>query len=334
LVDYRHTIEYYEDKYLIHVGDASLPRVVLDMLQEALKQTHFHSYDFRGNEIGGLGYISFISTCIASDTRLKALQLLDVTFEHSNNVDIFCQAVNNHNSLEELTLEHISFESPEQNFGDIINKLKSKTIEKMYIGDRSVPGTLFSGLRPAEFLQSNPSLKKLMLFDNPLSGEDFVHMQTALQNNTTLLQLTYELDTLPITWRRLISVVFDRTSLNAAYESNHHCCVKGFSHNNGKICYKYFNTGSHPEWNRRKKIYTILSMRNMNRQNAAHFESENMGIKYLPQILSILKQFSEHNLHNEDDDVGDHDVKPLSIVYEIMRDWKMPELYNLALLNE
>ena len=164
LVDYRHTIEHYEDKYLIRVGDASLPRVVLDMLQEALKQTHFHSFDFRGNEIRGLGYISFMSTCIASDTRLKVLQLLKVTFEHSNDLDIFCQAVNNHNFLEELSLQDISFKSPEQNFGDIINKLKSKTIGEINICDRSAPGTLFSGLRPAEFLQSNPSLEEITFF--------------------------------------------------------------------------------------------------------------------------------------------------------------------------
>lgn len=326
LVEYRQTIEHYGDEFLIRVGDASLPREVLDMLQEALKQTHFHSLDFRGNEIGGLGYIYFISTCVASDTRLKNLLLLNFTFEHSNDVDIFCQAVNSHNSLQKLTLEHISFESPEQNFGEIMKKLKSKTIEEISICDRSIPGIL-----SAEFLQSNPSLKKLTFFDNPFSDEDLVHVQTALQSNTTLCQLRFEIDALPNTWRRLVSLVFDCTSLNAAYDSNHCCCLEGFLTGNS-IHRKYFNSGTLPGWNRRKKIYTILSMRNANRHNAAYFESDRISIKHLPQILSILKPFSEHTLHNEDDDIGDHDdVKPLSIVYEIMRDWKMPELYNLAL---
>ena len=67
----------------------------------------------------------------------------------------------------------------------------------------------------------------------------------------------------------------------------------------------------------------------MNRQNAAHFESDDISIKHIPQILSILKPFSEHALYNEDYDTGDeHEVTPLSIAYEILRDWKMPELYS------
>ena len=91
--------------------------------------------------------------------------------------------------------------------------------------------------------------------------------------------------------------------------------------------------------NRRKKIYNILSTRNRNRENAAYFESDNIGIKHMPQILALLKPFSVHYLGNyddkEDDEVDsedgkeDDEVEPLSIAYEIMRDWKMPELYNL-----
>ena len=79
--------------------------------------------------------------------------------------------------------------------------------------------------------------------------------------------------------------------------------------------------------NRRKKIYHILSTRNRNRENAAYFESDDIGIMHMPRILALLEPFSEHHL---DDKEGkeDDEVEPLSIAYEIMRDWKMPELYN------
>eukprot|EP00956_Cyclotella_meneghiniana_P011582 scaffold16276_cov49-Cyclotella_meneghiniana.AAC.2 len=67
----------------------------------------------------------------------------------------------------------------------------------------------------------------------------------------------------------------------------------------------------------------------------------------MPQILALLKPFSEHYLGNYDDkeddevdsedgkeddevdskdDKEDDEVEPLSIAYEILRDWKMPEL--------
>ena len=86
--------------------------------------------------------------------------------------------------------------------------------------------------------------------------------------------------------------------------------------------------------NRRKKIYTILSTRNKNRENAAHFESDNIGVKHMPQILALLKPFSEHHLHDKEGIRGEDEVEPLSIAYEIMRDWRMPELYNLDVMEE
>ena len=50
-------------------------------------------------------------------------------------------------------------------------------------------------------------------------------------------------------------------------------------------------------------------------------------MKHIPQILALLKPFYEHCL--DDYEGKDYDVvEPLSIAYEIMRDWKMPELYN------
>ena len=89
-----------------------------------------------------------------------------------------------------------------------------------------------------------------------------------------------------------------------------------------------------PIWNRRKKIYTILSRRNRSRKNAAHFDSDGIGIKQIPQVLSLLKPFSEHHLHDKDAIQGVDEVVPLSVAYEIMRDWKMPELYNLEPMDE
>eukprot|EP00956_Cyclotella_meneghiniana_P026360 scaffold56734_cov41-Cyclotella_meneghiniana.AAC.4 len=95
-----------------------------------------------------------------------------------------------------------------------------------------------------------------------------------------------------------------------------------------------FNTCNDPALNRRKKIYTLLSKRNRHRVNASFFEQDGIGIKHIPQILSLLKPFSEHHLHDEEGIQGHDDVKPLSIAYEIMRHWKMPELYNLDQLEE
>jgi len=235
-----------------------------------------------------------------------------------------CQAVNNHDSLKELC---ISFESQEENFGGIMSKMKSKSLEciKIY-------SDIFSDLRPGDmdFLVSCPSLKSLWFYGDQLSDGDIVIMQDALRNNKTLTRLSLNFRDPPndIDLHCLVPFVFDRTNLNSAYESNHHCLLEVCYWDNDVHYRRQINTGN-AMWNRRKKIYIILSTRNINRRNAAHFESDDISIKHIPQILSILKPFSEHALYNEDYDTRDeHEVTPLSIAYEILRDWKMPELYS------
>ena len=89
-----------------------------------------------------------------------------------------------------------------------------------------------------------------------------------------------------------------------------------------------FNKCNDPVKNRRKKIYNILSTRNRRRNNAAYFESDGIKIKHIPQILASLKLLSEHYLGDEHGSQHEDEVKPLSIAFEIMRDWKIPELYN------
>ena len=48
----------------------------------------------------------------------------------------------------------------------------------------------------------------------------------------------------------------------------------------------------------------------------------------------MLKLFSEHYLHDENRMQEESEVNPLSIAFELMRDWKMPELYNLESMEE
>lgn len=109
LVEYKHTIDYHRDyKFWFSHSVELLPREVLDLLQEALRQTHFDKLYFSGF---GVGYVDFISKCVSSDARLKELHLKDINFDYDD-IDIFCQAVNNHDSLKELC---ISFESQEEN---------------------------------------------------------------------------------------------------------------------------------------------------------------------------------------------------------------------------
>eukprot|EP00956_Cyclotella_meneghiniana_P003756 scaffold4565_cov53-Cyclotella_meneghiniana.AAC.15 len=323
LVEYQHTINYFEnDVFTFLMGYKPLQREVLDFLESALKQTHFNHMAFHQNDIEGVGYIDFIAKCVRANTRLSVCILRDVNFEYSNDMDALCGALNNKLNLRELVLDKCETEVVDLN--EVFAKLKSKSLEEIELS-----GNRLSDLGPndmSELLLSNPSLRTLGLQHNSFNEQDIVYISDAIRHSTTLRKLDLGRNADPFDWYLLVAVVFDRTSLNAAFDSNHYCHV-----NIPGIL--WFNTCEEPIWNRRKKIYSILSTRNNHRQNAAYFESDEIGIKHIPQILSLLKPFSEYCIHDKDGFPESDEVLPLSIAYEIMRDWKMPELYNMDTMD-
>eukprot|EP00956_Cyclotella_meneghiniana_P025226 scaffold52200_cov37-Cyclotella_meneghiniana.AAC.2 len=310
--------------------EAHLPAQVLLWLEKALKHTHFHRLKFRPIQTEGVNYFEFISNCVRENTRLEIFDLNDVTIENSRDIDLLCEVLNNKPSLQKIELMNCGTEGGV--FREIFNKLRPENVHKIDISVNHL-----SNLRPtdmSEFLSSNPSLEELDLSNNSFNERDIVYIADAPRHNTTLRSLHFRFRLRfrvpPTNLYLLESAIYDSTSLNAAYDSNHHCRL--FLHMPGSDIYK-FNTYDYPTLNRRKKIYTLLSKRTRRRENASFFEQDGIGIKHIPQILSLLKTFSEHSIETggrrEDDE-----VKPLSIAYEIMRDWRMPELYYLDQMEQ
>eukprot|EP00956_Cyclotella_meneghiniana_P020535 scaffold36355_cov21-Cyclotella_meneghiniana.AAC.1 len=332
LIEYKHTIDYMEDKtFIFRMGGVAQPLAsqVLLLLEKALKHTHFHRLEFHPIQTEGVRYLDVISNCVRVNSRLQVFQLED-TIENSMDIDILCEVLNNKASLAEV-IKLMSCGTEGGVFREIFNKLRTQNVHKIDLSSNHL-----SNLRPtdmSEFLSSNPSLEELDLYNNPFNEQDIVYIADALRHNNTLrsLQFRFRFGVPPTNWYLLEYAIFDSTSLNAAYDSNHHCRVyiRSPVADIGR-----FNTCSNPVANRRKKIYTLLSKRNRRRENASFLEQDGIGIKHIPQILSLLKPFSEHHLHDKKGTQGDFEVKPLSIVYEIMRVWRMPELYRLDQMEE
>eukprot|EP00956_Cyclotella_meneghiniana_P016067 scaffold25134_cov43-Cyclotella_meneghiniana.AAC.3 len=317
-----------------------LPAEVMLLLQEALEHTHFHQLVFypiqtEGNpnpnefhriQTMSVRYLDFISNCVRENTRLEVFRLVNVTIENSRDIDLLCEVLNNKASLREIEMTSCGTEGGV--FREIFNKLRNENMKKI-----DLTYNRLSNLRPtdvSEFLSSNPSLRDLDLCSNPFNEQDIVYIVDALRHNTTLRFLRFRFRNPPTNFFLLDYAIFDSTSLNAVFDSNHVCrlFLDGITSNSTK-----FNTYSDPKLNRKKKIYALLSKRNRRRENAAVFEQDGIAIKHIPQILSLLKPFSEHchqTLWKQEED----EVKPLSIAYEIMRDWRMPELYNSVLMDQ
>ena len=118
----------------------------------------------------GVGYINFIANCVTADTKLKCLHLGAVTFENTEDIDLLCAAVNNHDSLQRLVVRNC--DTDQGGLREIFNKLKSQTLEEI-----DLLGNGISNLNPgdmSDFLSSNPSLRKLNLVLNPFNEQDIV----------------------------------------------------------------------------------------------------------------------------------------------------------------
>ena len=104
-------------------------------------------------------------------------------------------------------------------------------------------------------------------------------------------------------------------------DCNHTCQIRGIAIND--IDGFFINENDSVWINRSKKIYHLLSKRNKEGSNVRHFnvefadeDDDLLSLKLVPKVIEMVKEYSS---------VAED---PLSIIYEILRGWKMPELYD------
>ena len=115
---------------------------------------------------------------------------------------------------------------------------------------------------------------------------------------------------------------YDTTSLNSASDCNHTCYIDIIQFGNVH--------GIAPKVRRARKIYHLLSRRNRNGSNVQHlnqvFDDEDDSLALVPNVVASVQQyyhsamFARHGYYRQ--------AQPLSIMYEILRSWKMPQLYE------
>ena len=173
-------------------------------------------------------------------------------------------------------------------------------------------------------MAANPPLEVLRLTNNHLDDNDAVMIARALKQNTNLDILCIDQNDITDTGRDAIrTAIFDSTSLNAMADSNHSCRIMGI-----KDFYVKNNVGGDSNVNRGRKIYSLLSSWHKEGVNVRHLNSEfdDDELKLVPKVLESVHHCAEYcyspegKLH--------YGVHPLSITYEILRNWKMPSLYE------
>ena len=178
----------------------------------------------------------------------------------------------------------------------------------------------------AEYIESDPPIKKLSLCCNRLNDNDAVLILQALKRNTKLRELELNRNNFTsIGVKALLSSVFDSSNLNAIAESNHTLTGMNIflgqapgitSAFNLDIPYSHYLRGRIERllWlDRTQKILLALQDKDSLLQNLA-----NVPVELIPDVLAFP-------LHRVDDQCQH---RYLNIVYSTMRWWNMPMLYS------
>ena len=182
-------------------------------------------------------------------------------------------------------------------------------------------------------MQQIPPLKELFLARNHLNDDDALLIAHALKQNNNLQYLRLgDNDITDVGRTALSKAIYDSTSLNSVMDCNHRCDIEDIRFLD--IPENYSNMT--PKGNRAMKIYHLLSLRNREGSNVQHlnveFEDDD-SLALVHRVLESVYRYSRSRsvrgfVRVRQLRLQPNTVHPLSIMYEILRSWKMPELYE------
>lgn len=312
-----------EHECTFRLSGMAIPDRVIDLLSNALEDTHFHHFILEDNSLTKHG-VHFALTYLQTNHIIKEFNIKDNPIQNMKDVKRLCRIISKHPSLETLGLDGCN-PTGEMNFYQVLRSMlkigKNNNIDSVHLSRnhiRTRGGTFISN-----FLASNPVLLNLYLTGNQLDDNDALAIASALKHNTNLLSLGLQNNNFTINgWMALCKAVFDDTSLNSAADSNHTCCIdfpSDFEYIEEMNGDQESETPFDSMHVRQKKIYSILSSRNNECSNVKHFD--NVPVELLPDMLVSFQQYSDYHVPEDTPNQSDHDVQSLSLVYEICRHW-------------
>ena len=317
--------------------NVQLDEGTLQMIEASVRQKGITKFDLTGNSfLGGEG-VKFAIDVLKSNRSVETFGWCDNSF-HSiedacNLIDAVLEQPTISNvvlsgSLTEVTIPYAPIQ---RLFGGVgTNTLQTITLTGNGIktnGDRCI----------SDFLATNPSLIRLDLGGNRLDDEDALHIGLALQSNTNLRYLNLEYNSLAGKGKRVAyyQAVFGldlsnlseldlimTANLNTVSEANHKCRIVGLRSGPKD----FMNDDDESEsWNRGKKLFFLLVLRHRKGHNITQLESEFSGddVGLVPRALACINVYS-----------GEYYTSCLSIIFELVRNWKMPEMYQFQHGND
>ena len=312
----------------------------LQMIETSLRQKGIGELWLDSNEFHGGEGVQFAIGVLKSNISVKKFSWDNNSFHITEDACKLVDAVVEHPTISEVSFmgsfnDGITTYSPVQR---LFRGLGTDTLLNVNLidngiktnGDRCIP----------DFLSTNPPLRNLYLRGNRLTDNDALHITVALQSNTNLRFLNLRDNQLTedgkdVTYHQAIFGIspsdLSKANLNTVSDANHTCQVDGvvgnFSLTPGSETLMNRSYGA-IKWNRRRKLLWLLEHRHRKGRNTTQIESEFSGdcLGIVPHVLACINTYAKANAGYATDDVSKFN---LSLLFELARDWKTPEMYQL-----
>ncbi|EJK44910.1 hypothetical protein THAOC_36517 [Thalassiosira oceanica] len=310
---------------------AQLNEHTLQMIEASVRQKGIAGFGLFSNQFRGSEGVQFTIDVLKNNSSVEEFDWEENTFHSTMDSCTLIDAVLHHPSISHLNLARslnegiISFTPVKRLFSGVGNDtlLTINLCDNGIImnGDRCIP----------DFLSANPTLKRLNLAGNRLNKEDALNIAQALQYNTNLTDLNMEDNALKKKgkWNMYILSVFGispsvlskldyllKFDLNTVSKANHTCKITGIAPTD----YFMNNSNDSAKLNRRKKLFMLIRKRHRNGCQISQLETEfsESSVGIMPHVLSFISMHESRNMKHY----------CLSVLFEMMRDWKTPEIYQ------
>ena len=310
------------------ICNVQLTPSVMDLLATALKgKTIFKKVELERNDfVNTREGIDFAVKLVKDNPKLEHFDWANNPIERMEDARYLVEAIISHPGIVGIRIENCLGE--DINGYEILRSLFTSGRSFVAIDLEGNDIRTGGGTEISDYLATNPPLEYLFLSRNQLNDKDALLIASALKKNTILQRLRLGgNDITDIGRKALLNAVYDTTNFNAVSDCNHQCDIQGIDL--GDIP----NNDRGP--NRARKIYHLLSLRNREGSNVQHlnleFDDEDDSLALVPNVLASVHQYYHGSMFERHSDSDQ--VRPLSIMYEILRSWKMPQLYECRVMT-
>ena len=318
----------------IDISYVQMNERTLQMIEASVRQKGITVLCLDHNQFHGGEGVQFAINVLRSNRTVKYFDWEYNSLHGTEDACDLIDAVMEHPTISDVSFmgsfrEDIATYSPVKRlFGGDNFTLRSVDLSNNGIktnGDKCISG----------FLSANPPMRSLNLDGNWLNDDDALHIAKALQSNTNLRALHLRNNRLtkdgkdamnhqaffgisPSDFSALQTI--SKANLNTVSGANHTCEIVGIYM--GAIMN---DCNKDAKWNRRRKLFWLLGRRHIHGLNMTLFEPEFSGdsLGVMPHVLACINTYAT-TVYAE----GYQSRLHLSLLFELARDWKTPEMYQ------